>query len=145
MKYGCIIFFCFLAVTFANDTKEEIKKSHESCQNDPATKLKDDTLDNLRKGKPVDDPNLPKHTLCMNVVLGIQKENGDIDKDALKKDLEKEINDANKVSKILDACGTRAAGNTATEAATALSICLHKHLGHEGHHDHHDSHDQHHH
>ncbi|CAH1110280.1 unnamed protein product [Psylliodes chrysocephalus] len=127
MKYVYVIFFCFLAVTFAEHTSEKIRKSHKACQNDPNTKIKDDTLKKYRRDETVDDPNFPKYSLCMNIGTGIQNKNGDIDKDKLKKNIEGDFSDASKVSEILSDCGTRKVGITAEEAALALINCLNHH------------------
>nr|XP_023027500.1 uncharacterized protein LOC111515510 [Leptinotarsa decemlineata] len=68
-------------------------------------------------------------SLCMTVKLGLQKENGDIDKEALRTNLGKNTElTADHINEIVNECGDRH-GGTAGEAANALSQCIRNKVG----------------
>ncbi|CAH1183513.1 unnamed protein product [Phaedon cochleariae] len=113
------------------ETKDRIQKFHNECQVDPETKVDEAIIEKHLKDEPIDESQFAKHILCMNVKSGIQKENGDVDKDGLKKLI---IADTDKVDEIVEDCGERN-GITAEESALALLKCLKKHIPRREHHD----------
>ncbi|CAG9825363.1 unnamed protein product [Phaedon cochleariae] len=111
---------------------EKIKKAHDECQADPVTKADEDVMSKFFKDEPIDETKFAKHALCMNVKSGIQKENGDIDKDVVKI----LFSNNEKVDEIVVECGEKK-GSTVEEAALALYKCFRKYdYGHEHHHHH---------
>nr|ALR72512.1 odorant binding protein 24 [Colaphellus bowringi] len=62
----------------------------------------------------------------MNVHAGLQKPNGDIDKDDLRRALSEGIRDVITVDDIVDDCGQRV-GSTAEEASVNLFRCIFGH------------------
>ncbi|XP_028134477.2 uncharacterized protein LOC126878422 [Diabrotica virgifera virgifera] len=140
----CIIVavvLCVLAAAYGAPTKEQIeaiKKAHEHCQSQEATRIDDEVWEKLKHGEKAENTKLPKHTLCMNVQTGLQKENGDINVDKLRKAVEEASSDQNVINEIVEQCGTKK-GDNAEEAALNLFKCLNSHgHGHHGHeHGHH--------
>ncbi|XP_074039074.1 uncharacterized protein isoform X2 [Leptinotarsa decemlineata] len=67
--------------------------------------------------------------LCFTIKLGIQNENGDINKEALRASLLKTVQmNAESIDKIVNECGDRQ-GDTAGEAAEALGQCIRNKVG----------------
>ncbi|CAG9829917.1 unnamed protein product [Diabrotica balteata] len=123
-----ILAFTILAVVYAaptNEQREAVKKAHEHCQSQEATRIDSDVFDKLRRGEKVHNTQLSKHTLCMNVQAGLQTESGDINVDKLRKAITEATSDPNLVNTIVEKCGKRVAGETAEETAVALFKCLH--------------------
>nr|ALR72503.1 odorant binding protein 15 [Colaphellus bowringi] len=134
----CFVAVAFLALAFAEETeKEKMKRIHEECQSDPATKVEESVLKAAEEGD-VDVTKIGPHTLCMNVKVGLQKENGDIVKDELRAGLRRVPGvDESKIESIVEECGQRE-GGTAEEAAIKLFQCLQKRSKITHHHHHHE-------
>ncbi|XP_072379396.1 B1 protein-like [Diabrotica undecimpunctata] len=135
----CIIVatvLCVLAAAYAAPTKEQIeavKKAHEHCQSQEATRIDDDVFEKLKNGEKVQNPKLSKHTLCMNVQTGLQTESGDINVDKLRKAVSEASSDQSVINAIVEKCGTKT-GDTAEDAAVNLFKCLRSHsAGQHGH------------
>nr|APC94202.1 odorant-binding protein 4 [Pyrrhalta maculicollis] len=148
MHFSVFVLFFVFAVASAEITPEQqaeqFKKIHDKCQSDPATHVDDAVFDKLRRGEKVTEPNLAKHTLCMNVGSGIQSENGDINIEKLRTILERGPANKAKVDEIIGKCGTRSSTN-AEEAAEALANCVRQYRPERPEGDHHGPHDHHHH
>ncbi|XP_023021985.2 B2 protein [Leptinotarsa decemlineata] len=104
----------------------KVKNVHEACQADPGTHADEYLIERARMEQ-VDPKKVGLHTLCMNVHAGLQKENGDIDKDDLRRALSEGIHDSAKVEAIVADCGVRV-GDTPEEASVNLFRCI---FGHE--------------
>ncbi|XP_023023794.2 uncharacterized protein [Leptinotarsa decemlineata] len=130
MQCRFVFVFAVAVVTsaFADESPlERITRLHKECQSDPATVVKDSVLEDARKGN-VDVDAIGPHTLCMNVKLGMQKPNGDIDKDELREAVKKLGNNINEatVENIVNDCGKRVE-DTPNEAAITLYQCYARH------------------
>ncbi|CAG9825360.1 unnamed protein product [Phaedon cochleariae] len=112
---------------------DTLKKVHVECQADPATKVNEDLMEKFFKNEPVDESLLAKHALCINVKLGVQKPNGDVDKEGFKKWLGGSDNG----EQLIEECGNKK-GSTAEESTLALYKCFRKHRNEHGVHHHHD-------
>ncbi|XP_056632481.1 uncharacterized protein LOC130442411 [Diorhabda sublineata] len=135
--YLYVFFFFFVAVISAEASPtlpRHFSKAHDKCQSDPASHVDEAILDQVRRGEKVSAPNLPKHTLCMNIETGVQSQNGDIIVENLRKLLESAGADKEKVDEAISKCGTRSSA-IAEEAAVALTNCVIKYRPVRQHHD----------
>ncbi|KAG5882958.1 hypothetical protein JTB14_019079 [Gonioctena quinquepunctata] len=108
------------------NAKDLFERLHSECQADPATKVTDAVLEASKKGD-IDVEAIGPHTLCMNTKLGMQRPNGDVDKDELRAAITKiVVADDAKLDEIATDCGKRD-GETANEAAVNLYLCFAKH------------------
>nr|UTN00823.1 odorant binding protein [Semanotus bifasciatus] len=139
----CVGYLALLAHGISDEDKQHFRSLNEECQSNPATRLDKEMIEKLRKHEEVDKKQLRAYSLCMTKKLGIQKENGDVDKEALKKTLAKAINDETKLNKLVGECGARR--DTIGETAEEIMRCFHEHIGRHmrEHGEHHDS-DEHH-
>uniref|UniRef100_A0A6P7FEM8 Uncharacterized protein LOC114329534 n=1 Tax=Diabrotica virgifera virgifera TaxID=50390 RepID=A0A6P7FEM8_DIAVI len=128
----CIIVatvLCVLAAANAAPTKEQIehiRKAHEYCQSQEATRIDENVFEKRRNGEKVDDPKLAKHALCMNVQAGLQKENGDINVDKLREIVSDGTSDLNLINPVVEKCSKKE-GDTAEDAAVNLIKCISSH------------------
>ncbi|CAG9825358.1 unnamed protein product [Phaedon cochleariae] len=132
-SYGKTPFFVTADDTTWQERIDKLKKAHVECQVDPATKVDEDLIEKFYKDEPVDETKLAKHALCINMKVGIQKPNGDIDKEGFKK----WMSGIDNGDQIIEECGNKT-GSTAEETTLALYKCFRKHKHEHGLHHHHD-------
>uniref|UniRef100_A0A6P7FN97 Uncharacterized protein LOC114329533 isoform X3 n=1 Tax=Diabrotica virgifera virgifera TaxID=50390 RepID=A0A6P7FN97_DIAVI len=129
----CIIIvatvLCVLAATNAAHNKEQVehmRKAHEYCQSQEATRIDEIVYEKRRNGEKVDEKKLAKHTLCINVQAGLQKENGDINVDKLRELLNDGTRDLNLINRVVEKCSKKE-GDTTEDAAVNLVKCIASH------------------
>ncbi|XP_023023796.1 uncharacterized protein [Leptinotarsa decemlineata] len=105
--FGIVLAITVLVLANAETTKEKYLRFDSECKKPDAIK---------------------SHDLCMNVKFGLQKENGDIDKDVLRAKFGQNLKiSADELNEMINECSVRK-GNTAAEAGDALSQCIRKYL-----------------
>ncbi|XP_030764831.1 uncharacterized protein LOC115889052 [Sitophilus oryzae] len=129
----CVILLCVvvLVLTCASakkhkDNKEiSIKKAYKECQKNETTHLDKQALRKYKKKQVTTLPeNYGEHVLCLYKVMGIISEDGTINKDNLKKRIEKKAETEDNVDLILEECG--ASQSDPKQTAINLDTCLNK-------------------
>ncbi|XP_023022681.1 uncharacterized protein [Leptinotarsa decemlineata] len=107
LSFGIVLAVTVLVLANAENIEKEYRKVQSECEKPDAIKPR---------------------SLCMNVKFGIQKENGDIDKDVLREKIGYDHKlGVDKTNEMINECSVRQ-GNTAGEAADALSQCIRKYF-----------------
>ncbi|KAJ8955672.1 hypothetical protein NQ318_008541 [Aromia moschata] len=123
-----VISLAVMAQGLTEKQKEKIRTIHAECQADPATNVDEDLLKKAYNDEPAEGPQLRAHVLCMSKKLGLQKDNGDLDKDTLRLQLSRAISDEAKLNQAVDKCGVQKDNPEAT--AAAILKCFHDYVGH---------------
>nr|AXO78394.1 odorant binding protein 16 [Xylotrechus quadripes]QHI06955.1 odorant-binding protein 9 [Helopeltis theivora] len=130
----CVTISVTLASGLTEEQKEKVKIVHKECQDDPATHADENKLSDSYKG--VEVTGLGAHFLCMSKKLGMQKDNGNVDREAIKRKLSDVITVPEKLQEAVDKCAVQKA--TPEDTAEHVLKCFHDYAGHVLHaHDHH--------
>lgn len=101
-----------------------MKEEHEKCQSDPALRLSQAFLDELRKNPETANfpPNFEQHLSCLSFGLDLINEDGRINVEGVKGHIQHDVADQAKAEAILKECATDKA--TTTETVNHLWKCL---------------------
>ncbi|XP_072379405.1 uncharacterized protein [Diabrotica undecimpunctata] len=108
-------------VEFSDSYLEEVEKIIKECQANPATRASEEWLktEDLSTADQYGG-----HILCRLTKVGSLKPNGDVDKEGMRRDLSKGIDDPKIVDLILEKCGNRVLGVSAEQSAVENFRCV---------------------
>nr|APG79375.1 pheromone binding protein 14 [Cyrtotrachelus buqueti] len=132
MKWSIAILLCFILSTVlaltVEESKEKVKKAHEKCNGDAATKLDPEEKKAYKSSKVV-GPSLKAHALCVSKTLGWQHPDGKIDKTSVKEKISSFITDKEQADKIYSECLVD--HDDEKDTAHNLLVCYGRHFGHK--------------
>ncbi|KAJ8932141.1 hypothetical protein NQ314_014925 [Rhamnusium bicolor] len=109
---------------FANqlpeNEKQSLKRIHDHCQSNSATNVDEDLLRKLPQN--IDNPQVGAHMLCMSVGAGLQKQNGQLDKDAIKNKISVVTQDKSLVDGLVTKCAVQK--ETPEKTAVTMWTCF---------------------
>lgn len=121
----CVL-FAAIGVLSSADTRTHNQKYQEArkkCQEDPATKLDEETLKNAFKGE-INKSIFGPHAVCIYRHLGILDKQSNVNKVELRNNLDYVITDTDKLEAVVKECGKRRI--TPEETAVEIFKCTKK-------------------
>nr|APC94278.1 odorant-binding protein 3 [Pyrrhalta aenescens] len=126
MKLWIVILFTIAGSVsidcFSDAYLARIKTFVDQCQANPVTRVPEDWLDLTVLGRHADEAG--PHILCRLKKVGSIKENGDIDVEALRKDLQEALVDTSKVEEAVNKCSKKESNWTAEKTAIENYKCV---------------------
>ncbi|KAJ8932126.1 hypothetical protein NQ314_014907 [Rhamnusium bicolor] len=104
----------------SSEEKLKLQKIHERCQADPSTHVDERLLMKLSENK--DNAAVGAHMLCMSVGAGMQKANGDLDKEVIKSKISLVTHDRSKIDGLVEKCAINQ--DTLKKTAAMLWLCF---------------------
>ncbi|KAJ8932139.1 hypothetical protein NQ314_014923 [Rhamnusium bicolor] len=109
-----------LANKLPENEKQNLKRIHEQCQSDSKTKVDEDLLRKFTQN--TDNQQVGAHMLCMSVAAGLQKQNGQFDKNTIKNKISLVIEDKSRVDGLVTKCAVQK--ETPEKTAVGMWTCF---------------------
>ncbi|KAJ8955669.1 hypothetical protein NQ318_008538 [Aromia moschata] len=100
--------------------KQKLKDIHFACQDDPTTHDDEEKLRKLSEN--LDDPKTGAHMLCMTVKAGLQRENGQLDREVIRSKVALVTHDQATVDGLVEKCAVNQ--ESAERTAVKLILCF---------------------
>ncbi|CAH1116804.1 unnamed protein product [Phaedon cochleariae] len=119
-----LVFLCLVVAVFANRLPEteraRLALIHGECQSDLRTNCDENLLRNLAAN--ANNRQVGVHMLCMTVKEGLQKGNGDLNKEVIRSKIELVSQDSSRVDEHLQKCAVKK--ESPEKTAVALVLCF---------------------
>lgn len=95
---------------------------HNECKSE--TNIDDGVATGVLAGNFIDDPVLKQHMFCMSKRLGIQNDDGEIQKEVVREKISQVLDDDEKVTEVTETCSV--VRDTPEETAFELAKCIYE-------------------
>nr|UTN00817.1 odorant binding protein [Semanotus bifasciatus] len=119
-----LVFLCAAAGVFAQNLllveEQQLHHIHDACQANPATRADHNLLHDLSAN--LDNPQVGVHMLCESKGVGLQNENGKLEKEVIRSKISLSIADPGIVDHLVEECAVPK--NTPEKTAINLFMCF---------------------
>ncbi|KAJ8932147.1 hypothetical protein NQ314_014931 [Rhamnusium bicolor] len=124
MKVAVVFLTVFAVAISANqlpeNERQSLKRIYEQCQSNSDTKVDEDLLRKLSENN--DNRQVGAHLLCISVGVGLQKQNGQLDKNIIRNKISLVTQDKTRVDDLVTKCAVQK--ETPEKTAVKMLNCL---------------------
>ncbi|KAJ8932146.1 hypothetical protein NQ314_014930 [Rhamnusium bicolor] len=124
MKVAVVVLMVFAVAIAANqlpeNERQSLKRIYDHCQSNSETKVDEDLLRKLSQN--TDNQQVGAHMLCVSVGAGLQKQNGQLDKNIIKNKISLVIEDKSRVDDLVTKCAVQK--ETPEKTAVKMFTCF---------------------